>query len=145
VARAASASAGATRASSLRSACLGCRCARARHMHREKEKGHLSSATCLALSLVHCVPNETWLIQLCAQIFELPAQILSADRPGIFPDADLKSRLLMAQERERDYWQKGDSFARGRAHALFALCSLDRPDVDIASDSFPEAKLLLQI
>lgn len=87
--------------------------------HREKESGHLSSATCLALS--HCVPNETWLIQLCAQIFELPAQILSADRLGIFPDADAKSRLLM--EQERDYWQKEDSQGRERART-FLLCAL---------------------
>jgi len=38
--------------------------------------GYLTSPTCLALG--RCVSNETWFIQLCAQIFDLAPQILSA-------------------------------------------------------------------
>jgi hypothetical protein len=79
------------------------------------------------------VPNETWLIQLCAQIFELPAQILSADRPGIFSDADVKSRLLMA----RETIGKRATDSQGGERTQFLRSALDCSNVDIASDSLP--------
>jgi hypothetical protein len=132
VARAASASA--TRASSLRSACLGCRCAAAlataacnarpaaagRH-RTERERPFKQRYVFSPQPFIVCP------MKLGSSNFALKylSCLLKYCRPtGHIPRCRSQITIIDGtRERERDYWQKGDSFARGGAHALFALCS----------------------